>query len=205
MAATGEEFVLLRQLKTLKDWIVTQLSGKASSSHTHSSATDSSDGFMSASDKAKLDDLSTTIPIATTSRVGGFKLKQSQSTSDHGGLEMGLDGVLQLKVNPEFLSVLTNGQLSIVPEFEHQFSIPVIITGTSSNPILQTNGRAVSIRNYDTLFVLSDSSDMSRPTGTILQVSGISYDGYKVIYETPTEINGIVLEELYVPPETSPK
>lgn len=35
MAATGNEVPLLSQLKALKDWFVTQLGGKAPSSHTH--------------------------------------------------------------------------------------------------------------------------------------------------------------------------
>lgn len=38
MAATGNEAVLLRQLKSFKDWVVGQLSGKAASSHNHAAS-----------------------------------------------------------------------------------------------------------------------------------------------------------------------
>lgn len=38
MAATGNEAVILRQLKSFKDWVVNQLAGKAASSHNHAAS-----------------------------------------------------------------------------------------------------------------------------------------------------------------------
>lgn len=54
------------------------LDAKASSSHTHSAATTSTAGFMSASDKSKLDGIASganayTLPVATSSAIGGVK------------------------------------------------------------------------------------------------------------------------------------
>lgn len=63
MAATGNEVPLLSQLRTLKDWIVTQLGGKAPSSHTHT-----------VSDITNLDPLSY-MPIGTV-----IEVKQSAGT-----------------------------------------------------------------------------------------------------------------------------
>ena len=67
--------------------IQTQLNAKASSSHTHSAATTSANGLMSASDKAKLDGIASganayTLPIAS-STLGGVKTT-STVTSNSG-------------------------------------------------------------------------------------------------------------------------
>lgn len=68
MAATGNEIVLLKQLKLYNDKIIRPaLNNKlnieladgryAAANHTHAAATTSAAGFMSAADKAKLDGL----------------------------------------------------------------------------------------------------------------------------------------------------
>ena len=56
------------------------LGNKAASSHTHSAATASSAGFMSTTDKSKLDGIATagannySLPAATSSSLGGVKV-----------------------------------------------------------------------------------------------------------------------------------
>ena len=82
MAATGNEVVLLRQLKDLYDSLVakfitgTAADGKyAAKSHTHTDATTEAAGFMSAADKTKLNGLKNyTLPEATSTTLGGVNV-----------------------------------------------------------------------------------------------------------------------------------
>ena len=66
---------LLQFIKLVKS----ALNGKASSAHTHSVATTSANGFMSSTDKSKLDGIASgankySLPTATSSVLGGVKV-----------------------------------------------------------------------------------------------------------------------------------
>lgn len=92
MAATGNEVVLLKQLKSLYDALVSKIpnvsefittetaDGKyATKNHTHAAATTSALGFMSAADKTKLDGLKNyTLPAATATALGGVKVASDE-------------------------------------------------------------------------------------------------------------------------------
>lgn len=69
---TSEE---LGYLSGVSSPIQIQLSGKAAVGHTHTAATTSTPGFMSAADKTKLDGLSNyELPEATSTTLGGVKV-----------------------------------------------------------------------------------------------------------------------------------
>lgn len=100
MAATGNEVVLLRQLKSLYDSIKTlipDVSGfitsteagdaYAAKSHTHAVATTSAAGFMSAADKTKLNGLNNyTLPEATLTTLGGVKIASDEDFETYLGI-----------------------------------------------------------------------------------------------------------------------
>lgn len=72
--------------------------GGAASSHTHSAATTSSAGFMSASDKSKLDGIAAganaySLPTATSSTLGGVKIG-SNITASSGTISVSKDNVV---------------------------------------------------------------------------------------------------------------
>lgn len=59
----------------------------AAKSHTHTAATTSADGFMSAADKAKLDGLSNyVLPAASTSAIGGVKIVSDEDFKSYLGI-----------------------------------------------------------------------------------------------------------------------
>lgn len=67
--------------------IQTQLNGKAASNHSHSSASSSDAGFMSAADKSKLDGIAAgannySLPTASASTLGGVKVGSGLTISD---------------------------------------------------------------------------------------------------------------------------
>lgn len=95
MAATGNEIVLLKQLKLYNDKIIRPaLNDKlnieladgryAAANHTHATATASVAGFMSAADKTKLDGLS-------ESSVDIVRTEQHQTSYDKDTLEIVTD------------------------------------------------------------------------------------------------------------------
>lgn len=124
MAATGNEVVLLKQLKAYGDtkldapkasgtdgqmlvygsdgnqWIdvpegdvsgfITETEADAAyaaKSHTHTAATSSAPGFMSAADKTKLDGLKNyTLPAATTTALGGVKIVSDIDFNSYMGI-----------------------------------------------------------------------------------------------------------------------
>jgi len=66
-------------LRLAHNSVVTALAGKSASSHTHSNATTSAHGFMSSSDKSKLNGIATSannysLPTASSSTLGGVKV-----------------------------------------------------------------------------------------------------------------------------------
>ena len=66
-------------LRLAHNSVVTALAGKSASSHTHSNATTSAHGFMSSSDKSKLNGVATSannysLPTASSSTLGGVKV-----------------------------------------------------------------------------------------------------------------------------------
>lgn len=68
------------------DGLQDALNGKSPTSHTHSAATTSANGFMSASDKSKLDGIATganaySLPTATSSTLGGVKIGSNITNS----------------------------------------------------------------------------------------------------------------------------
>lgn len=73
---------LLQFIKLVKS----ALNGKASSTHTHSVATTSANGFMSSTDKSKLDGIASgankySLPTATSSVLGGIKVGSNITNS----------------------------------------------------------------------------------------------------------------------------
>lgn len=69
------------------------LDAKASSSHTHNAATTSAAGFMSASDKSKLDGIASganayTLPVASSSAIGGVKSGTDISVDTSGNVSV---------------------------------------------------------------------------------------------------------------------
>lgn len=75
------------QITGLKD----ALAGKASTSHTHSAASSSMSGFMSATDKQKLDGIAAgankyTLPTASSTALGGVKVGKNLTISSDGTL-----------------------------------------------------------------------------------------------------------------------
>ena len=80
------KYVGLTALTQLISLIKTALATKSNTSHTHSAATTSANGFMSAADKTKLDGISGTgsysLPTATASVLGGVKVGSNLSINN---------------------------------------------------------------------------------------------------------------------------
>lgn len=77
------------QITGLKD----ALAGKASTSHTHSAASSSMSGFMSATDKQKLDGIAAgankyTLPAASSTALGGVKVGKNLTIAEDGTLSV---------------------------------------------------------------------------------------------------------------------
>ena len=98
--------------------INTALSEKASSSHSHSNATTSSSGFLSSSDKSKLDGIAEgankySLPTASPSTLGGIKVGSNLSISngvlsaEAGGVGKSLAGQ---SVSPTYGTSATAGE-----------------------------------------------------------------------------------------------
>ncbi len=76
--------------------VTTELAGKAAANHTHAPATTTVPGFISATDKAKLDGIATsanayTLPAATGTTLGGVKVGNNVSIDADGILSASAD------------------------------------------------------------------------------------------------------------------
>lgn len=87
--------------------IDSKLSGKASSSHTHSAATTSADGFMSAADKAQLNNGG--IPIVTTTSAG-----------------ITVDGHVYVAEIPEITELVVGMKITIIPHTSNLIENPLL-------------------------------------------------------------------------------
>ena len=144
--------------------IQTQLNGKASSSHTHSAATTSAAGLMSASDKAKLDGIASganayTLPTAS-STLGGVKTT-STVTSNSGYTACPIiGGVPYYKDTNTTYNLGSFGVTATAAELNVLDGITATVTelnymdGVTSNVQTQLNGKAASSHGthvtYDT-------------------------------------------------------
>lgn len=111
MAATGNEAVILRQLKSLKDWIVAQLSNKANASHTHT--------------YSQVIGL-TANKVAVSSSDG--KLASSSITSTELGYLDGVDSNVQAQIDA--LSQKVSNLTTTVSELSGK-----VVTRSSSDPV----------------------------------------------------------------------
>lgn len=97
--------------------VVTSSVAYALSSHTHSNATTNANGFMSSSDKTKLDGIATdannyTLPTATSSVLGGVKIG-SNITNSSGTISVTKDDVINaLGYTPGASTITVDSELS---------------------------------------------------------------------------------------------
>lgn len=126
--------------------IQTQLNGKASSSHTHSAATTSTAGLMSAGDKAKLDGIASganayTLPTAS-STLGGVKTT-STVTSNSGYTACPIiGGVPYYKDTNTTYNLGSFGVTATAAELNY-------VDGVTSNVQTQLNGKAASSHTHN--------------------------------------------------------
>ena len=139
--------------------IQTQLNSKASSSHTHSDATTSAAGLMSASDKAKLDGIASgankyTLPTAS-STLGGVKTT-STVTSNSGYTACPIiGGVPYYKDTNTTYNLGSFGVTATAAELNALDGITATVTelnymdGVTSNVQTQLNGKAASSHTHN--------------------------------------------------------
>lgn len=139
--------------------IQTQLDGKAASSHTHSAATTSTAGFMSASDKSKLDGIAAganayTLPTASSSTLGGVKTT-STVTSNSGYTACPIiSGVPYYKDTNTTYSLSSFGVTATAAELNALNGITATVTelnymdGVTANVQTQLNAKAASSHTH---------------------------------------------------------
>lgn len=137
----------------------TTLDGKAASGHTHSAATTSAAGFMSASDKAKLDGIASganayTLPTASSSTLGGVKTT-STVTSNSGYTACPIiSGVPYYKDTNTTYSLSSFGVTATAAELNALDGITATVTelnyvdGVTSNIQTQLNAKASSSHTH---------------------------------------------------------
>jgi len=91
------------------------LAGKAASSHGHDAATTGAAGFMSAADKSKLDGIATgankyTLPVATSSAIGGVKSGTDITVDSSGNVSINDDSHNHVISNIDGLQTALNGK-----------------------------------------------------------------------------------------------
>ena len=105
---TNDKIITISDYYYRKTEIDTMMNGKADTSHTHSTATLETDGFLSMQDKAKLDNLSYDSGWQEVTFVSGYS-KYNDSTSVYvrrKGDLVELAGVWQLKRQHSLLLLL---------------------------------------------------------------------------------------------------
>ena len=139
--------------------IQTQLNGKAASSHTHSAATTSTAGFMSTSDKSKLDGIASgankyTLPTASSSTLGGVKTTSTvTSTSGLTACPI-ISGVPYYKDTNTKYSLSSFGITATAAELNKLDGCTATVTelnyvdGVTSNIQTQLNGKAASSHTH---------------------------------------------------------
>lgn len=140
--------------------IQTQLNAKASSSHTHSAATTSAAGLMSAADKTKLDGIATganayTLPTASSSTLGGVKTT-STVTSNSGYTACPIiSGVPYYKDTNTTYSLSSFGVTATAAELNTLDGVTATVTelnymdGVTSNVQTQLNAKAASSHTHN--------------------------------------------------------
>lgn len=142
----------LGYLDNVSSNIQTQLDGKSSTSHSHSTATTSANGFMSASDKTKLDGI-----VDATQSKSGLMSAEDKTQLDYGGIPIvttsgtgsaytaTVDGMTQLKVGarltiiPHTVSTAFAPTLNINSLGAKSIRMPVSYnTSTTSNGVLES-------------------------------------------------------------------
>jgi len=149
--------------------VVTALGTKAASSHTHSSATASSAGFMSTSDKSKLDGIASSannysLPNATSSVLGGVKVGTGISVSS------GTISVSDATTSASGLMSSTDkSKLNGIASSANNYSLP-----TASSSVLGgiKVGSNLSISN-GVLSANTQSGTYSLPTATSSTLGGV--------------------------------
>ena len=139
--------------------IQTQLNNKAASSHTHSAATTSTAGFMSTSDKTKLDGIASgankyTLPTASSSTLGGVKTTSTvTSTSGLTACPI-ISGVPYYKDTNTTYSLSSFGITATAAELNKLDGCTATVTelnyvdGVTSNIQTQLNGKAASSHTH---------------------------------------------------------
>lgn len=157
--------------------VVTALGTKAASSHTHSSATASSAGFMSTSDKSKLDGIASSannysLPSATSSVLGGVKVGSGISVSS------GTISVSAATTSASgLMSASDKSKLNGISESANNYSLP---TATSSVLGGVKVGSGLSISN-GTLSADTQSGTYSLPTASSSTLGGVKIgDGINI-------------------------
>ena len=140
--------------------IQTQLNGKASSSHTHSAATTSADGFMSSADKTKLNYGG--VPIVTTS-------------GDGSAYTVTVDGITELKVGAKITIIPHVASAAYAPTLNvnglgaKAIRMPVSYNTSASSNGVTTNwiaaNRPVTVQYNGTYWL---TADITRPSANYM-------------------------------------
>ena len=153
--------------------IQTQLNNKAASSHTHSAATTSTAGFMSTSDKTKLDGIASgankyTLPTASSSTLGGVKTTSTvTSTSGLTACPI-ISGVPYYKDTNTKYSLSSFGITATAAELNKLDGCTATVTelnyvdGVTSNIQTQLNGKAASSHNHSASNITSGTLPITR-------------------------------------------
>lgn len=174
---------ILNYLKNLfytKDEVDTELSSKAETSHTHNDATTSTAGFMSSSDKSKLNGIAAnannySLPTASSSTLGGVKVGTNLSISN--GVLSATDttyGVATTSANG-LMSSSDKSKLNGVATNANNYSLPTASSSTLggikvgsnlsiSNGILSATNTTYGVATTSANGLMS-SSDKSKLNG----------------------------------------
>lgn len=145
------------------------LGTKAASSHTHSAATASSAGFMSTTDKSKLDGIAASannysLPAATSSSLGGVKVGTGISVSS------GTISVANATTSvPGLMSSSDKTKLNGIATSANNYSLPTASSGTLGGIKV---GSGLSISN-GTLSADTQSGTYSLPTASSGTLGGV--------------------------------
>ena len=147
------------------------IAGKADSGHTHSDATTSAAGFMSATDKTKLDGVASnannySLPTATDSVLGGIKVGSNLSISS---------GVLSATDTNTVTSVGISGDLS---------TGNIELRGSGATTISKSGG-TITISSTDT------DTNTTYSAGTGLTLTGTTFSVASGTYAASSHTHGI--------------
>ena len=144
--------------------IQTQLNGKAASGHTHSNVSTSAAGFMSASDKSKLDGIASganayTLPTAS-STLGGVKTTSTVTSASGYTACPIIGGVPYYKDTNTTYSLGSFGITATSAELNY-------VDGVTSNIQTQLNGKASSSHDHSGVYANASHSHTAANVGAI--------------------------------------